>query len=313
MPRSISNLLYLPKLAKSIGAGLLHSLQFVAPLRLPCPSVVTVYDLGYLHFPETVERSRRAYYQWLVPRTLRRASAIVTISASTAADVARSFPEVAERVTPTPLGTPSWALAQFADTPLRLPGADAPFLFVGTLEPRKNLVRVLEAYERLLTRFGVDGRAEVPDLELVGAKGWNDSAIRSKLRHLLGTGKVRVHDYLDRDLLATRLAAARALLFPSLHEGFGFPILEAMAAGVPVLTADRGATAEVAGDAALLVDPTSEEAIVEGMERLICDPELSAELAIRGRNQIVRWSWERTAELTTAVYHCVFKARGFVK
>jgi glycosyltransferase involved in cell wall biosynthesis len=206
------------------------------------------------------------------------------------------------------LGTPSWALVRFAGSPLHPPAADAPFLFVGTLEPRKNLVRVLGAYEKLLQRCGAETWERVPDLELIGAKGWNDSAIRRKLQNLLSTGKVRVLDYLDRDQLAGRYAAARALLFPSLHEGFGFPILEAMAAGVPVLTSDRGATAEVAGDAALLVDPTSEEAIVAGLERLITESGLSTELATRGKIQVARWTWKRTADLTTAVYDRILRS-----
>ncbi len=299
--------LALPGLVRSLGAALLHSLQFVGPLRLSCASVVTVYDLGYLHFPETVERSRLTYYRLLVPPTLRRADVIVTISEATAVDVAESFPAVAARVTTTPFGTPSWAVQRFAGlTPTPRPD-DAPFLFVGTLEPRKNLARLLMAYERLLRRFDRSGGDVVPDLELIGAKGWNDSEIQSKLQGLLETGKVRVVDYLDADQLADRFGAARALLFPSLHEGFGFPILEAMAAGTPVLTSDRSSMAEVAGDAALLVDPTSVESIAAGLERLICEPDLLADLAARGKRRVERWSWQHTAEATVAVYRRLLK------
>ena len=297
----------LPGLVRSLGAVLLHSLHFVGPLRPPCASVVTVYDLGYMHFPETVERTRRTYYRLLVPPTLRRAGAIVTCSEATAVDVAESFPAVAARVTTTPFGTPSWAVHRFAGLPPTPRPDDAPFLFVGTLEPRKNLARLLAAYERLLRRDDWRGSGAIPDLELVGAKGWNDSEIQHKLQGLLESGKVRVVDYLDADRLADRFATARALLFPSLHEGFGFPILEAMAAGTPVLTSDRSSMAEVAGDAALLVDPTSEEAIAAGLARLICEPDLLVDLAARGKRRVDRWNWQHTAEVTVAVYRRLLK------
>lgn len=294
--------LVLPHIAKSLGAALLHSTQFVRPLRLPCASVVTVHDLAYLRYGATIQRVRQGYYRLCVPPSLRRADAIVTNSEATAREVVAAFPEVAARVTVTPFGTPEWALRRFAERPPTRRSADAPFLFVGTLEPRKNLERLLAAYERLLAVPSRPPHEEVPPLEIIGARGWNDRTIQRRLRRLIAGGKVRTLDYLEADQLAERLAGARALLYPSLHEGFGFPILEAMAAGTPVLTSARGAMAEVAGDAALLVDPMSEEAIVAGLERLIREPDLAAELVARGRHRVQRWRWRDTAEATVAVY-----------
>ncbi len=292
----------MPGLLRRLGADLLHCLQFVAPLRAPCPVVVTVHDLGYLRFPETVEEPRRSYYRHAVPRSLRRAAAVVCNSEATAADVRDRFPAVAARVRTTPFGAPSWVWSQ-PPPALERPD-DAPFLFVGTLEPRKNLERLLRAYRRYRQEREGGGGA-VPGLVLVGGKGWKDSGLRVLIEDLRGAGSLRLHDYCDTDELWRHYGSARALLFPSLHEGFGFPILEAMAAGLPVLTADGGAMAEVAGDAALLVDPRDETAIVAALHRLGDDRHLRQDLARRGRERARAWTWQRTAATTAQCYRDV--------
>ena len=303
----------LPTILARSEASLLHSLQFVAPLRCPCPSVVTVHDLAYLRFPETVEWPRRSYYNCFVPRTLERAAAVVTNSAATAAEVAEYFPSVALRVQVTPFGTPSWILDRLAeDPPSREPRNDGPFVFVGTLEPRKNVVRLLQAYALLLSRYSAEDRlASLPDLLLVGGKGWNDGELRSLSAGLRQSGKLREIGHCEADQLIQVYRSARALLFPSLHEGFGFPILEAMAAGLPVLTANRGAMAEVAGEAALLVDPVDVEAIALGMERIVTAADLRSELVSRGFLRSRQWTWESTATATLQVYEQVLRqSRG---
>jgi len=299
----------LPALAERLGASLLHSLQFVAPLRLPCPGVVTVHDLAYRRFPGTVEAPRRWYYRALVPATLRRAGLIVTNSQATADDVATQFPAVRERLRVTPFGTPSWVWEQ---PPGRRQGRGVagPFLFVGTLEPRKNLPRLLEAFRLFRERAEAGGGAAPPGLTLVGGRGWGDSPLRGPIRALQARGALRLEGYCQPARLWEMYGAARALLFPSLHEGFGFPILEAMAAGLPVLTADRGAMREVAGDAALLVDPDDTEAIAGALARLDRDEALRARLIARGRERARVWSWDRTADATAAVYAELVAAGG---
>lgn len=294
----------MPAVLRRLRADLLHCLQFTGPLRAPCPLVVTVHDLGYLRFPGTVEEPRRSYYRLLVPRLLARAAAIVCNSRATADDVASRFPAVAPRVAVTPFGTPSWVWQKDATRPGAAP--DAPFLFVGTLEPRKNLEALLRAYADLRARRRAADRL-VPPLVLVGGRGWKDSTLRSLITDLQQAGALTVHDYCGVDELWEHYRLARALLFPSLHEGFGFPILEAMAAGVPVLTSDRGAMAEVAGDAALLVDPEDHPALVAAMQRLIDDDDLCEDLARRGPARARPWTWERTADATVAVYEKVLE------
>ena len=297
----------LPKLLRRLGADLLHCLQFVAPLRCPCPSVVTVHDLGYRRYPDTVEEPRRSYYRLLVPTSLRGAAAVVCNSAATAADVRATFPAVASRVTVTPFGVPSWT-REFTTPPAeRAP--DAPFLFVGTLEPRKNLSGLLLAYRSFVTECDAENR-QCPQLVLVGGRGWKDSGLRDLLRPLVAADRVKVLDYCGPAQLWQQYGLARALLFPSLHEGFGFPILEAMVAGLPVMTSDRGAMAEVAGEAALLVDPLDQATLIAGMRRLTTDGEYCRELVVRGQRRWRLWSWEESARTTVETYRRILDLSG---
>ncbi len=302
----------LPAQVRALGGDLLHSLQFVAPLRLGCPSVVTVHDLAWQLFPGTVEQPRRGYYHLFVGPSLRRAAAVVTNSEATAADVARLHPGTAGKVTVTPFGLAAWATAA-ARREDEQPAPGRPgrpsFLFVGTLEPRKNLEGVLRAYELFLEGAGRPVEA-CPQLLFVGARGWGDSRLRPAMQRLQAAGHLEVRDYCEPAQLWNLYRSAHGLLFPSLHEGFGFPILEAMAAGLPVLTADRGAMAEVAGDAALLVDPADPADMAAGMARLAWDGALRDRLQVAGQARVRQWTWERTAAITSAVYARVLAGAG---
>ena len=295
----------LPGLVRRLQGDLLHSMQFLVPLRCPCRQVATVHDLAWLAFPETIEEPRRSYYRWLVPRSVNRVDAIVANSRSTAAETTRFFPQVAEKIHVTPHGTPRWVLDRVCENGrTRLAGERPFFLFVGTMEPRKNLPGLLDAYELFLASDPVrEASAEsVPDLVFVGGRGWKDSQLRARMADLQGRGRLRILDYCELDDLWKLSCSALALVFPSLNEGVGLPILEAMAAGLPVLTADRGGTAEVAGKMALLVDPENPRDIAGGMARLAFDGDLRAKLAAEGRGWAREWSWNRTADLTVAVY-----------
>lgn len=291
----------MPQVLRREGVSLLHALQFVAPWSTPCPTVVTVHDLGFRHFPDTVEQPRRAYYRVLVPHSLGRAAAVVCNSAATANDVRASFPAVAALVHATPFGTPRWVEGRTVATERR---PDAPFLFVGTLEPRKNVAGLLKAYHRFRQERRGDGRM-VPALHLVGGRGWLDHPIRDLLAPLVDAGHVVLLGYCGPEELWQQYRLARALLLPSLHEGFGFPILEAMSAGLPVLTANRGAMAEVGGDAALLVDPESTDALVDSLHLLVDDPTHGRDLVQRGFRRRRQFTWQRTASMTADVYRRV--------
>jgi glycosyltransferase involved in cell wall biosynthesis len=185
---------------------------------------------------------------------------------------------------------------------------------VGTLEPRKNLPRLLEAYALFLDRCAErSAGSEPPDLVLVGARGWQHGDLEPRIRRLQERGKIRLEGYCGPDRLWQHYSSARALLFPSLHEGFGFPILEAMAAKLPVLTSDRGAMREVAGDAAWLVDPENPASIACGLEILHFDPTVRQRLVTAGQHRITLWNWQDTAQKTVSVYRHILAenaARG---
>ena len=291
----------IPRICRELGAGILHSLQFVAPLSLPCSSVVTVHDLAWLRFPKTVEQPRKAYYSLMVPRTLQRATAVVTNSEATALDVRKHYP-CCRNVSVTHFGTPSWVWEDTGKATTLDTGARPFFLFVGTLEPRKNLEGILDAYTRLLGRKRKADEPPWPSLILVGGKGWKDSTLRKQMEPLLQSGDLMVLEYCDTNKLGELYSSAQALLFPSLHEGFGFPILEAMAFGLPVITSALGAMAEVAGPDALLVDPNHAEELCNQMRNIAESDELRAKLSLCGPKWARNWSWGRTAQETIEVY-----------
>jgi len=293
----------IPRLCRRLKSDLFHSLQFVAPMMLPCPNVVTVHDLAWLRFPETIEEPRRTYYRMMVPGTLGRAAAVVTNSQATADDVHHYYPQ-SQSVFVTHFGTPSWVWEHSKGAETR--GSARPFfLFVGTLEPRKNLERIISAFSRLLSQPLAPGAKTWPSLVLVGGKGWKDSNLQKLMEPLIEAGDLQVLDYCSTEKLKEIYLSAQALLFPSLHEGFGFPILEAMAFGLPVITSGKGAMAEVAGQDALLVDPKNVDELCEALTQIANSSQLRTKLAESGPARAENWSWNKTAMKTVAVYRDV--------
>ncbi|MBK8166017.1 MAG: glycosyltransferase family 4 protein [bacterium] len=287
---------FVPAVCRRVDAALVHALQPVAPWAAPCPVVLTVHDLVWRTLPHVIAQPRRAWLRAAVPFSLARAHLLLANSRATASALATAFPRLATRVREVPFGTPGWALAGAGPAPPRA-GRDF-FLFVGTIEPRKNLPRLLDAYEILLARTA----GEAPDLCLAGPPGWGLGPVMERLARPSLAERVRLTGWCEPEALRVLYGTALALVFPSLDEGFGLPVLEAMGSGLPVLTADRGATAEVAGGDALLVDPDDTIAIVDGMARLARDPALRARLAAAGRRRAAAWTWTRTADLTAAAY-----------
>lgn len=278
----------------------------VLPLIHPRASVVTVHDLGYIHYPEAHKPGDRRYLDWSTRWNARQAAAVLADSEATRADLVRAYGACEAKIHVVYLGRDE-SLKQVTN-PLRLASMRARYdlaqrylLYVGTLQPRKNLERVVQAFERLCDR------PELADLQLVlaGQKGWLYDSLFQQVARAGLSERVIFPGYIPDDDLPGLLSAATAFVYPSLYEGFGIPVLEAGGCGVPVITSNTSSLPEVAGDAALLVDPHDVDAIADAMYRVVTDPALAAELARRGRENVKRFSWEKCAWETLAVLESV--------
>jgi glycosyltransferase involved in cell wall biosynthesis len=271
--------LVLPRLAGRAQVDVLHCPTFRAPLgRLPCPLVVTVHDLAVLRHPETFNQWTRRYSRYCVPRVVQAARVVIAVSEFTKRELVELLGVHAEKIRVVPNG-----VAADVFTPDG-PAADGEYvLAVGTLEPRKNLQRVEVAARRLGLELRVAGQ---PGWGAVQAAGW------------LG----RVSD----EELAALYRGARCVVYASLYEGFGLPIVEAMACGTPVVTSRGGATEETAGGAAVLVDPHDVAAIAGGIEEAAARRD---ELRRLGLERVRELTWEAAARATVEVYREAVGAR----
>jgi glycosyltransferase involved in cell wall biosynthesis len=276
-----------------------HVLPLVLPVhRLP-PMVVTVHDLGYHYFPQAHGWRQRLYLDWGTRWSVAAATRVIAISHATAADIQRFLGTSASKI----------HVVHEGANALPIPNADAiaamrerfslprPYaLYVGTLQPRKNLVRLISAYEQLCQR----GEANF-DLVLAGKRGWLSQEMVARTRQCHYAPQIHLPGFVEDGDLPALLAGARLFAYPSLYEGFGLPILEAQGLGVPVMSARNSSLPEVAGDAALYVDPTDVEAIAQAMLRLSQDETLREELIEAGYRNVQRFSWEKAATETLAV------------
>lgn len=270
----------------------LSSNSYLTAWFTSCPTAIVVYDL--VPFVEGAQAQGRAakIERATIRPALRRAAALPCISEATRRDLVARFPKTAPIATTIPLA----ADAALAQPPALAPGhpeLDKPYvLAVGTIEPRKNLERLVAAWLHL-----PDEIRERHDLALVGPRGWDDGSI---LAAAAAAGAKILGRVSDEELHAL-YAGAACFSYPSLYEGFGLPVLEAMAAGAPVVTSNVSSLPEVAGDAALLVDPHDVPALADAIARVLGDRALADDLRTRGRAQAARFSWERTARETLAV------------
>lgn len=257
------------------------------PLWFPGPGVVTVHDLGYRHFPDAHPARQRIYLDLSTRHSSGRAAIILTDSGATAEDLTRFYSTLLAKMRVVYPGVDAPPVGDVAEVRARYNLPERYFLFLGTLQPRKNIAVIVQSYQRW--------RAAHPDdsagLVLAGAKGWlyDDTWFR-------GLPGVHLTGYVDDDDRGALYAGALALVFPSLYEGFGFPVIEAMHCGTPVITSSTSSLPELAGDAALLVDPLDVNAIAAKLARLADSPDLRADLGAKGRARAARFTWTRAAE-----------------
>lgn len=284
------HVLRLPRVQVAVGGvDLIHATTLAVPPR-SAPLVLTLHDLLFLRQPQHFTRRGLRLFRRGLDLARRDADIVLCSSRATLRDCVDAGFDPA-RVRLVPLGVEARPVAaEEIDAVRRRYGLQRRYvLWVGTIEPRKNLRRLLAAFASL--------DADV-DLVLVGPKGWHedvDALVRSRDR-------VRVMGFVPRATLRALYAGASVFCFPSLLEGFGLPVLEAMSQGVPVVTSKGTATEEIAGDAALLVDPTDTDEIRDAMRRVVEDEILARELADAARGRAGDYSWERTAELVAEAY-----------
>ncbi len=295
------DLLGRPALPEALAdAAVVHATNpaAVPPVRDGQRLVVTVHDLAFERFPELFPRNWRWLYRAGLRAAVRRADAILVPSKSTAADLCSRTSVDPARMHVTPLAP---SLTSFGGDPvdvLAALGVASPYvLSVGTIEPRKNLTRLVRAYRQVAP--------DVPHaLVLAGAPGWHAEDVETELARP-GPGTIVRAGHVNDEQLDALYRGADAFVYPSLYEGFGLPVVEAMARGVPTITSNTSSMPEVAGDAALLVDPTDVSEIAEVLARVLTDPALADDLRASGLARAATFSWAATARATLDAYRHV--------
>jgi glycosyltransferase involved in cell wall biosynthesis len=279
-----------------VPVDVFHAGDFMWPASRRTPLVATLHDLTPELYPELHVWPNRVRHRRQMAWFARHAARIISVSASSASDYADLFGDGVPIDVVHP-GVGLAATAPPAASPITAPAPARPYILcVGTVEPRKNGVRLIHAFEQAFA----EGNG--PDLVFAGARGWRSADVYDAAARSPAADRISFTGRTSDAELAVLYSRATALAYPSLHEGFGLPLLEAMQAGIPVLTSNVSSLPEVAGDAALLVDPRDVSSIAAGLRRLWHEPELRDALAAAGRLRAARFTWDAAAHATLASY-----------
>ncbi len=302
--RLLSNFLPIPY-NKFFGndADITHFFNYIVPPKVSGKTIVTVHDMVYKAFPETVRGRTRYMLETGLKRSMKRADLIVTDSQFSRSEILKYFPQCEEKLRVVPCGVDRTRFHP-VDNPVRIEettkslGIDREyFLYLGTLEPRKNLRRLAVAYNEFRK-----GKAEYPCLVLAGGKGWLNEDLMKAIKELDLESDIKIVSYVPEEHICTLMSGALAFVFPSIYEGFGMPPLEAMACGVPVLTTHTASLPEVVGDSALICDPYNIEQICDCLEKLYRESNLRRDLSAASLKRARMFSWENAAAILYDVY-----------
>ena len=293
----------LPLRLKQYRIDVYHGPMYIAPLLKTCQQVVSVLDMTFHLTPRSHSWHKRIYFRSMIPAMVRRSDCVITISESTKRDIIALLGAEEEKLRVIHLGTdprftPVRDDAQLAKVRKKYNLPRDFVLFVGLIEPRKNLETLVDAYcaDSLSSQF---------DLVLAGGLGWGYSGLMQKIASSRVAECIRMPGYIaDADLPAL-YSAAKAFVYPSLYEGFGLPVLEAMACGAAVITSSISSMPEVAGDAAILVPPHDRGALTSALQRVLRDKAFRDDLSRRARERAQLFTWEETARKTLEAYKAV--------
>lgn len=280
-----------------------HFFNYIVPPGVSGRTVVTVHDMVYKAFPETVRARTKYMLDMGLKSSMKRADLIVTDSEFSKSEILKYFPKHESKIRVVPCGVDLEKFSPCRDNEkitavkknLEIEGEY--FLYLGTIEPRKNLERLIQAYGIFAGRC-----SDAPKLVLAGGKGWLYDSIFAKVNELKLEDRVIFTKYVPSEDMNALMCGALAFVFPSIYEGFGMPPLEAMACGVPVLASNAASLPEVTGDCGVIVDPYSAEAIADGMERLYSDSSLRQQLSEQGIERAKGFTWDKSAEILYNVY-----------
>jgi glycosyltransferase involved in cell wall biosynthesis len=284
---------------------LLHALAFAGPKIISIPWIATIYDLSFMRYPQSFNTLNRIYLTWAVRTAVRRADHLIAISESTKRDLVVLCGALPERVSVIYCGkdaafVPAADRAALAAWRVARGVPEKMILFVGTLEPRKNVARLLRAFAR------AKRAAHLPHkLVLIGARGWKYAAVDAVIAQEEIADDVIFAGYVPQTELPHWYQAADLFVYPSLYEGFGMPPLDAMACGTPVVTSNAASLPEVVGDAAIQIAPEDEPALTDALVHALTNRAQREQMIARGLTQVAKFSWERAGRETTALYRSV--------
>lgn len=301
--RIIGENLQLPKYLKKNRADIYHSPSYVLPFQIKTPSVLTIHDVITFDYPKLCQWESVLYFRTVLPRSVKQAKKIIAVSHTVKQDIIRRFKVDEAKIAVIYHGV----APEFKPTPNRnkmLERHGIPqkyILFIGNIEPKKNLERLLRAFSQLVKKYNIPHK-----LVLAGKKGWKYASLFKEVKHQGLSHKVIFTGYFPAKELPVLYSNADLFMFPSLYEGFGIPPLEAMACGTPVVVSNKGALPEITGGLCPQVDPYNEDDIAVKMYRLLTDPKLRQQTIQNSKEWAKQFTWEKTAHQTLQVYQEVY-------
>jgi glycosyltransferase involved in cell wall biosynthesis len=285
--------IYLPFLTKSLD--ILHSIGNSVPIFSTCKNIVTIHDIYQFYYPKRFSRLKLFYLKYFIPIFIKKAQKVIAVSHCTKNDLIKYY----SKICPSHKVNVIYEASKFPVHVNNLTKSDY-ILFVGTLEPGKNLISLIKAYDLLPSEL-----KKAYQLRIIGGKGWLNTDIFNLITKLGLKDNIEFKGYVNDAELIENYRKAKCFVLPSLYEGFGLPILEAMSQGCPVITSNISSIPEVAGDAAILVDPNNVKMLSEKIKEVITNDTLEKKLIQLGYENVKRFNWETCAQQTIALYNSI--------